>query len=96
MRHDESSFFSRPTPRELQILELICEGLSTKEIAMRLGISFKTAACHRMHLMDKAQVHDSIKLFRWALQNGFVCLEDRKQPESEVRTPALRAPGVTR
>ncbi len=64
-----------PTPRELQVLNLICEGHSTKQIAAELGISFKTAACHRMRLMDKAGVHDPISLFRWAVRNGYVSIE---------------------
>lgn len=71
---------SEPTPRELQVLELICQGESTKEIAALLGISFKTAACHRMRLMDKAQVQNSIGLFRWAIRRGYVRIE---QPPAE-------------
>ncbi len=70
---------SDPTPRERQVLELICEGYSTKQIAGLLGISFKTAACHRMRLMDKAEVHDPISLFRWALLQGHIILEQRPQ-----------------
>jgi DNA-binding NarL/FixJ family response regulator len=66
-----------PTPRERQVLELICEGYSTKQIAGLLGISFKTAACHRMRLMDKAEVHDPISLFRWALLEGHIVLHHR-------------------
>ena len=66
-----------PTPRERQVLELICEGYSTKQIAGLLGISFKTAACHRMRLMDKAEVHDPISLFRWALLQGHIVLDRR-------------------
>jgi DNA-binding NarL/FixJ family response regulator len=65
----------QPTPRERQVLELICEGYSTKQIAGLLGISFKTAACHRMRLMDKAEVHDPISLFRWALLQGYIVLD---------------------
>jgi DNA-binding NarL/FixJ family response regulator len=66
---------SDPTPRERQVLELICEGYSTKQIAGLLGISFKTAACHRMRLMYKAEVHDPISLFRWALLQGHIVLD---------------------
>lgn len=66
---------SEPTPRERQVLELICLGHSTKQIAGLLGISFKTAACHRMRLMDKAAVHDPISLFRWALLEGYIVVE---------------------
>jgi DNA-binding NarL/FixJ family response regulator len=69
------------TLREIQVLELICQGQTTKQIADLLGISFKTAGCHRMRLMDKAGVHDSISLFRWALLKGHVRLDE--QPQSE-------------
>jgi DNA-binding NarL/FixJ family response regulator len=65
----------QPTARELQVLHLICDGHTSKEIAARLGITFKTAACHRARLMEKADVHSSIALFRWALRNGFASLE---------------------
>jgi DNA-binding NarL/FixJ family response regulator len=66
-----------PTPRELQVLVLICHGHSTKQIARLLGISFKTVACHRMRLMEKAAVHDPIRLFRWALQSGYVEVDSK-------------------
>jgi DNA-binding CsgD family transcriptional regulator len=64
-----------PTPRELEVLRLICEGHSTKQVAGLLGISVKTAACHRMRLMEKAGVHDPINLLRWAIQRGYVTVE---------------------
>lgn len=85
-----------PTPREFQVLELICEGHSTKEIAARLGISFKTAACHRMRLMDKAGVHDPISLFRWALRRGYISL-DSHPPEADGSPDGSmhRAAGMT-
>ena len=63
-----------PTLRERQVLELICTGRTTNQIAAQLGISHKTASCHRMRLMEKAGVHDTISLFRWALLQGHVSL----------------------
>jgi DNA-binding NarL/FixJ family response regulator len=66
----------RPTPRESEVLQLICEGYTSKQIAARLGISFKTVVSHRARLLEKARVQSSIKLFRWALKNGLVSLED--------------------
>ena len=62
----------RLTKREIEVLRLICDSYSTKQIATRLGISFKTAVAHRTHIMSKAGVHDSIALFRWALERGYV------------------------
>ena len=69
------------TPRELQVLDLVCQGHSTKQIAGLLSISFKTTACHRMRLMEKAGVHDPINLFRWALLQGHVSLMRPHSPQ---------------
>jgi DNA-binding CsgD family transcriptional regulator len=60
------------TARETEVLIEIANGLSTKEIAYRLGISFKTAACHRYRLMDKLGFHDTVSLVRHAVRSGFV------------------------
>lgn len=66
---------AQPTPRELEVLGLICEGDSLKDIADSLHISIKTAACHRSRLLGKSGAKNSIQLLRWALNNGFVRLE---------------------
>jgi len=79
------------TPRELQVLGLICEGLSTKEIAVRLSIQFKTAACHRGRLLEKSGTQKAILLYRWALLNGYVSLEDGGQ--GVFQTNRETAPG---
>ncbi len=60
------------TERELDVLKLIAEGYSTKQIAVRLGISFKTAACHRMHVMQKLGIHETASLVRWAVREKIV------------------------
>src|SRR5258706_2214963 len=52
----------RLTPREIEVLRLIAEGYSTKEIAHRLKISFKTAVAHRTHLLQKLGIHESASL----------------------------------
>ena len=52
------------TARELEVLRYIAEGHSTKEIGARLGITFKTAACHRHRLMQKLDVHGTGALVR--------------------------------
>jgi DNA-binding NarL/FixJ family response regulator len=70
----------QPTPRELQVLELICHGHSTRQIADLLGVRFKTVSCQRQRLMKKAEVHESISLFRWALKKGHVSLDDELRP----------------
>jgi DNA-binding NarL/FixJ family response regulator len=58
------------TARERQVLHLIIEGKSTKQIANELGMSFKTAACHRSHILQKLDVHETASLVRIALHNG--------------------------
>lgn len=56
------------------MLKLVASGLSTKEIASELHITFKTAACHRSHLMEKLGIHDVAGLTRYAIQHGFISL----------------------
>jgi DNA-binding NarL/FixJ family response regulator len=65
---------AKPITRELEVLALICEGLTTKDVAARLGMTFKTAASHRSALHQKAGVLNSVQLFRWALKAGYVSL----------------------
>jgi DNA-binding CsgD family transcriptional regulator len=72
---------SQLTPRQLQVLELICQGQPTKQIAALLGVTYKTAVCHRTRLMEKAGVHNGVSLFRWALQQGHVRLDDEQSAD---------------
>jgi len=60
------------TPREQQVLQLIGDGKSTKEIAKVLHISVKTAEFHRGHLMKKLDVHDTASLMRRAIREGWI------------------------
>lgn len=62
----------RLSNRERQVLELVANGRSTKQIAGDLGISFKTAVTHRSHLMEKLGVHDTASLMRVAIRAGLV------------------------
>jgi DNA-binding NarL/FixJ family response regulator len=62
------------TPREIEVLCRIAEGHSTKQLADMLGMSFKTAACHRYRIMDKLGIHDAVTLTRYAVRNGLVRL----------------------
>jgi DNA-binding NarL/FixJ family response regulator len=57
------------TPREREILQLVAEANSTKEIAAKLGLSAKTVDNHRTHLMQKLNLHDVASLTRYALTN---------------------------
>lgn len=60
------------TPREVQVLKLIAAGLSTKQIASALSITFKTAASHRARIMDKLGIHEVAGLTRYAIRRGFI------------------------
>ncbi|HKW62353.1 MAG TPA: response regulator transcription factor [Candidatus Acidoferrum sp.] len=60
------------TLRERQVLQLIAEGKSTKDIASLLGISAKTAESHRTRLMQKLDIHETASLVLYAVRHGFV------------------------
>ena len=58
------------TGREKQVLKLVADGRSNKEVASVLGISVKTAMSHREHMMDKLDLHNRTDLVRFALRTG--------------------------
>jgi DNA-binding NarL/FixJ family response regulator len=60
------------TPRQREVLQLIAEGLSTKEIAARLDLSVKTAETHRTELMERLGIHGVAGLVRYAIRVGLV------------------------
>jgi DNA-binding NarL/FixJ family response regulator len=60
------------TVRERQVLQLIAEGKSTKDVASLLGISAKTAESHRTKLMQKLDIHETASLVRYAVRRGIV------------------------
>jgi DNA-binding NarL/FixJ family response regulator len=60
------------TDREKQVLKLVAEGHTNKDIAGLLGISVKTAMSHREHVMLKLQVHNRTELVRFALRHGVI------------------------
>jgi DNA-binding NarL/FixJ family response regulator len=66
--------FNQLTLREQQVLQLIAEGLSSKEVATRLEISLKTAETHRVNLMRKLDIHSVSELVRYAIRNRIVAL----------------------
>lgn len=68
---DEESIDSL-TNREREVLQLIAEGYTTKEIAAKLGISARTADVHRSHIMQKLNVHNVAGLVRAAISFGLV------------------------
>jgi DNA-binding NarL/FixJ family response regulator len=60
------------TDREREVLQLVAEGHSNKEVAERLGISIKTVQTHRAHLMRKLDAHDRVDLVRYAASKGVI------------------------
>ena len=68
--HEQDDELQRLTGREKQVLQLIAEGNTTKEIGARLGISVKTAESHREHIMGKLGIHDTAGLVRYAIRRG--------------------------
>ncbi|HLK67874.1 MAG TPA: LuxR C-terminal-related transcriptional regulator [Bryobacteraceae bacterium] len=60
------------TERERQVLVLIADGKSTKEAAVRLGISYKTADSHRSRILEKLGVHETASMVRYAIRAGLI------------------------
>lgn len=60
------------TPREVEILKLICDGKSNKEIAAQLDLSANTVAVHRANIMDALGIHKTAELVVYAIRNGLV------------------------
>jgi DNA-binding NarL/FixJ family response regulator len=63
---------NRLTPRELEVLQLICDGLSNRDIAERLSLSVNTVAVHRTNIMNALNVHKTAELVMYAMQHGLV------------------------
>jgi DNA-binding NarL/FixJ family response regulator len=60
------------TDRERQVLQLVAEGKTTKEVAEVLGLSVKTADSHRTRIMQKLEIHETASLVRYAIRRGFI------------------------
>jgi two-component system, NarL family, response regulator NreC len=63
------------TAREREVLHLAAEGMTNSEIAVRLGISSRTAETHRANLMHKLDMHSQAELIRFALRRGIIPME---------------------
>ena len=72
--HSSGSGFENLTPREVQVLRLVAEGKTTKEVAAVLGVNVKTADTHRTNLMRKLNLHSSTELVHYAIRRGLVQL----------------------
>lgn len=71
--HARESSPARPlSTRELEVLQLIVNGKSNKEIALILGVSFNTVAVHRANIMQTLGIHNTAELVVYAMRNGLV------------------------
>ena len=71
---DEHRLFDRLTGRQREVLRLVAEGYSTKQIALKLVISAKTVETYRAQLKERLDIHDVAGLVRYALQMGIVSI----------------------
>jgi two-component system response regulator NreC len=75
---EEAQEVSRLTDREQQVLKLIAEGLTNKQIGQELSISHKTVARHRDNITQKLHLSNRAELTRHAVQMGLISLSDRQ------------------
>jgi DNA-binding NarL/FixJ family response regulator len=66
----------RITPRELEIVRLLAEGKSNKEISTQLGITVRTVETHRSKIMLKLDLHSLAELIHYAMRNGIISVKD--------------------
>jgi DNA-binding NarL/FixJ family response regulator len=71
-KHGVEDRSRRLTSRERQVVQLVAEARSTKEVASQLGISVKTVEAHRTNVMRKLHLHSVSELVRYAIRNGMV------------------------
>lgn len=71
----ESPGFKVLTDREREVLQLIAEGNSTKQVALKLHISVKTVETHRRQIMSKLNIHTIAELTKYAIRQGLTSLE---------------------
>ena len=64
------------TDREKEVVQLMAEGNSTKQIALKLHISVKTVETHRRQIMSKLDIHNVAELTKYAIRKGITSLED--------------------
>jgi two-component system, NarL family, response regulator NreC len=76
----EPTMASPLTAKEREVLQLIAEGKSTKEVAAILSVSVKTIDTHRQHIMDKLDIHNIAELTRYAIREGLTSADTRPRP----------------
>jgi len=73
--HQNESSMDALTARQREILQMIAEGKSTKQIAFQLGVSIKTVETHRAALMARLDIHDVAGLVLYAVRHGVICVD---------------------
>ncbi len=68
----EKEDLSELTPREKEVLELVAEGMTNREIGQELTISPKTVARHRENIMHKLNLHSRTELVKYAIRKGVI------------------------
>ena len=71
----ETDSYERLTPREREVLKLVAEGRSNREIADLLVLSAKTVLGHRMRLMEKLDIHNRAELIKYAIRKGLITVD---------------------
>jgi DNA-binding NarL/FixJ family response regulator len=71
-KHDPESPRDRLTPRQREIIQLLAEGKSSKEVAVALNLSVKTAETHRANIMMRLNCHSVSELVRYAIRNKII------------------------
>lgn len=80
MIHDEDDQGSTSpvlSKKELIVLKYIAEGLSTKSIALKISVSVKTVESHRLHIMEKLDIHNIAELIKYAIRSGLASIDDK-------------------
>ncbi len=75
LQRDESDDVDMFTEREREVLQLVAEGKTNKEISDLLTVSIKTVQTHRAHIMEKLGAHDRTDLVRYAMRKGIITSE---------------------
>jgi DNA-binding NarL/FixJ family response regulator len=70
----ESTAFSHLSDREREVLQLVAEGKTSKEIASQLNLSIKTVEAHRLNIMEKLNIHTVAELTKYAIREGLSSL----------------------
>ncbi len=75
----------RLTPREVQVLQLIAQGYTNRQIAAEWTISVRTVEGHRASLMAKLNLHSRVELVRYCLEHGLLPVEPQRQGPAQAR-----------